>query len=255
MGHPTASGEVPRDGQVAELKKELRTRAPNARGHVRVAPGEFPALTTVEAECVADEVGFARQTHGAEGLWLFYRKGTRPGSTGALDVRGGPRPEELRQSAAARQLAAWPRERDGFGPLDEATLKAAEDGVRRLRAKRDRLVVGATFALMVGAFTAIAVCAAWLNGSLPDGFTKGDDWSAYVLGHVLAAGGLLLGRHWIRRGRHAERESRARHEPVVAACPLTPPPPPDTAATPRTPPPHTPPPPPPRPPGTRCPDP
>lgn len=209
--------KLPRAGQVAELKKELRTRAPNARGHVRVTPGEFPGLTTADAETVADEVGFARQTHGTKGLWLFYRKGTRPGSTGALDVRGGPRPEELRQSAAARQVAAWSRERDGFDPLDEATLKAAEDGVRRLRAKRDRLVVGATFALMVGAFTAIAVGAAWLNGTLPGGFAKGDDWSAYVLGHVLAAGGLLLGSHWIRRGRHATRESRARHEPVIAA--------------------------------------
>lgn len=208
---------VPRSGQVAELKKELRTRAPNARGHVRVTPGEFPALTTAEAETVANEVGFARQTHGTKGLWLFYRKGTRPGSAEALDVRGGPGPEELRQSAAARQVAAWSRERDGFDPLDEATLKTAEDGVRRLRAKRDRLVVGAVFALMVGVFTTIAVGAAWLNGALPAGFTEGDDWSAYVLGHVLAAGGLLLGSHWIRRGKQARRESRARHEPVVSA--------------------------------------
>ncbi|KOG54366.1 hypothetical protein ADK76_24065 [Streptomyces griseoflavus] len=209
--------KVPRAEQVAELKKELRTGAPNARGHVRVTPGRFPALTTAEAERVANEAGFARQTHGTKGLWLFYREGTRPGSAESADVRGGPRLDELRQSTAARRMAEWSRERDGFDPLDETTLKAAEDGVHKLRAKRDRLVMGAAFALMAGAFTTVAVGAAWLNGTLPHGFTTGSDWSAYVLGHVVAAGGLLLGGHWIRRGKQAMRESRTRHQPVIAA--------------------------------------
>ncbi|WP_157851726.1 hypothetical protein [Streptomyces monomycini] len=253
---------IPRAEQVEALRRELRAQAPNGRGHVRVVPGHFPTITAPEAERVAGEEGFARQTHGVKGLWLFYRKGTRPGSTAALDVRGVPGPEEVRRSAAARQVAAWSRERDGFDPLDEATLKTAEDGVRRLRAKRDRLVVGAFFALMVGVFTAIAVGGAWLNGSLPGGFTKGDDWSAYTLGNVLAAGGLLLGSHWIRRGKRAKQESRARHEPVLAAYrdavlaheAVSPGPRPHTAAAPRTPAPRTPPPPPHRSAGRRCPD-
>ncbi|OKH98453.1 hypothetical protein A6A06_30265 [Streptomyces sp. CB02923] len=69
---------------------------------------------------------------------------------------------------------------------------------------------------MVGTFLTVAVGAAWLNGTLPGGFAE-DGWSAYALGHAVAAGGLLIGRHWLRRGRQATRESRTQHQPVLAA--------------------------------------
>ncbi|UNO39213.1 hypothetical protein [Streptomyces sp. MST-110588] len=183
---------------------------------MRVAPGEYPAITTAEADQLAQELGFARQTHGTGGPWLFYREGTQPGSVMDVDVRGGPDPEELRRSAAAARVADWYREQDGFDPLDEATLKAAESGIRKLRAKRDRLVVGTFFAFLVGAFATVAVGAAWINHELPGGFT-GDDWMAYALAHAVVAGCLFLGPYWIKQGKRTRGEIRERHQPVITA--------------------------------------
>jgi hypothetical protein len=57
-----------------ELREEIRNAAPNVRGHIRVNPARYPGISAGEAEAVAGEEGFTRQTHGTKGMWLFLRR-------------------------------------------------------------------------------------------------------------------------------------------------------------------------------------
>ncbi|MFF7137476.1 hypothetical protein ACFZBZ_34735 [Streptomyces sp. NPDC008196] len=57
-----------------ELRGEIRNGAPNARGLIRVNPARYPGISVGEAEAVAAEEGFTRQTHGTKGMWLFLRR-------------------------------------------------------------------------------------------------------------------------------------------------------------------------------------
>lgn len=90
--------KIPLDQRVAELRREIRTGTPNVRGHIRVDPSRYPGISDGQAEDMAREEGFLRQTHGTKGMWLFYRMGTQPGSASQVDMRGGPPIEEVRQS-------------------------------------------------------------------------------------------------------------------------------------------------------------
>ena len=57
-----------------ELRGEIRGGAPNVRGHIRVNPARYPGISAGEAEAIAGEEGFTRQTHGTKGMWLFLRQ-------------------------------------------------------------------------------------------------------------------------------------------------------------------------------------
>ncbi|MCB5910171.1 hypothetical protein [Streptomyces pinistramenti] len=141
---------APSEQRAEELRQELRSGIPNARGHVRIDPAGYPGTSAGQAEDIAREEGFLRQSHGAGGQWLFYRMDTQPGSATDADVRGSPAPEAVRESAAAQRAAHRVRERDGFAPLDEAILASAEKGLQQSRAKSDRAVVGAALAMLAG---------------------------------------------------------------------------------------------------------
>ncbi|MGX1759282.1 hypothetical protein ACWIG5_20585 [Streptomyces lydicus] len=197
--------KVPLEQRVDELRRELRTGVPNVRGHIRVDPSRYPGTSTGEAEDIAREEGFLRQAHGAKGQWLFYRMGTQPGSSRYVDVRGGPALEVVRESAAAQRTAHWIRERDGFDPLDEDTLKAAEKGLQQSRAKSDRAIVGTALAMLAGALMEVLARFGWGN------------WPLYAVLQVCVVGLLVLSVLLMRRSRRLRKEGSRLHGPVVAA--------------------------------------
>ena len=66
--------QVPAGQLREELRGEIRGGAPNVRGHIRVNPARYPGISVGEAEVIAGEEGFTRQTHGTKGMWLFLRR-------------------------------------------------------------------------------------------------------------------------------------------------------------------------------------
>jgi hypothetical protein len=66
--------QVPPGQLREELRGEIRDGAPNVRGHIRVNPARYPGISAGEAETIAGEEGFTRQTHGTKGMWLFLRR-------------------------------------------------------------------------------------------------------------------------------------------------------------------------------------
>ncbi|MFD8592818.1 hypothetical protein ACFV1B_25280 [Streptomyces sp. NPDC059637] len=208
--------KIPLDQLVEELGRKIRTGVPNVRGHVRIDPSEFPGISDADAERIAGEQGFLRQTHGTKGLWLFYREGTRPGSSSEADVLGGPPVEVLRDSEAARRTAAWIRERDGIDVLDGTTVEEAENGMRKARSKADRNFVGAFFCVLAGVPIVSALVGAWVNSG-PPGMGGIDDVVFVIVAHTL---GVLLPVGSVRmfkKSRRARREGREHYGPVLAA--------------------------------------
>ncbi|MET7689635.1 hypothetical protein ABZT06_16935 [Streptomyces sp. NPDC005483] len=67
-------GKVPLGRLREELRGELRSGAPNVRGHIRVDPARYPGISVVEAEAIAGQEGLSRQTQGTKGMWLFLRQ-------------------------------------------------------------------------------------------------------------------------------------------------------------------------------------
>ncbi|WP_405412917.1 hypothetical protein [Streptomyces decoyicus] len=196
---------VPSERRVEELRHELRSGTPNIRGHIRIDPSSYPGTSVGQAEDIAREEGFLRQSHGARGQWLFYRMGTQPGSSTDSDVRGGPALEVVRENAAAQRAARWIREREGFDPLDEATLEAAERGLLQSRAKSERAIVGAVLAMMAGLSAEGFAGIAW-------GF-----WLPYAALQVCAVALLILSIRLITRSRQLRKEGNRLHGKAVTA--------------------------------------
>ncbi|MFF4601957.1 hypothetical protein ACFY12_04245 [Streptomyces sp. NPDC001339] len=197
--------KVPLEQRVEELRQELRTGVPNVRGHIRINPSNYPGISTNQAEDMARAEGFLRQAHGAKGQWLFYRTGTRPGSSAEVDMRGGPALDVLRESAAAQRTARWIHERDGFDPLDEATLIAAEKGLRKSRAKSDRVIVGGFLCMLAGLTAEGFARIVW-------GF-----WLPYAVLQVCAVTLLVLAVLLMMRAPRVRKEGNRLHGPVIAA--------------------------------------
>jgi hypothetical protein len=66
--------KVPAERLREELRGEIRNGAPSVRGHIRVNPARYPGISVGQAEALAAEEGFTRQTHGTKGMWLFLRR-------------------------------------------------------------------------------------------------------------------------------------------------------------------------------------
>ncbi|UGY93910.1 hypothetical protein [Streptomyces gobiensis] len=207
---------IPREQRVIELRSELSTGIPDARGHVRVDPGMYPGISDEQAESIARQKGFLRQTHNTKGKWLFYRMGTQPGSATDTDVRGGPPLEELQSSPAAHRTARWVCENEGFDPLDEATVKNAEEGMRKLRSRSDRAVMGICVSFLAGGFVTIAIISGWVKGWMLAGFV-GDDRPVAVGIHISAVAMLSLSVYFIKRVRKLRKEIRELYAPVIAS--------------------------------------
>lgn len=197
--------KLPVEQRVDVLREELRTGTPNARGHIRVDPVGYPGISVSQAEDVAREEGFLRQSQGAKGQWLFYRVGTQPGSSTGIDVRGGPAPEVVRESAAARRVAEEFRTQDGFDPLDETTLATAEKELRTARARSDRATVRCALALLGWVFAEILARFAW------------GEWPLYAAFQICAATLLIVGVRMLIRARRLRAEGRRKDGVVLAA--------------------------------------
>ncbi|OEU91771.1 hypothetical protein DB35_08255 [Streptomyces abyssalis] len=52
---------------------DLRTGAVTVRGHIRLNPVKYTKLTAKDADRIAEEAGYHRQTFGTKGQWLFFR--------------------------------------------------------------------------------------------------------------------------------------------------------------------------------------
>ncbi|WP_274563636.1 hypothetical protein [Streptomyces spiramyceticus] len=206
--------KVPLEQLAAELRREIRTGAPNVRGHISVDPSRYPGISGGQAEDMAREEGFLRQTHGTKGKWLFYRVGTQPGSTSEMDMRGGPPTEDVRQSPAAQRAARWVRERDGFDPLDAAVVDEAETGMRKAHASYERCFVGAALCALPGVPITIALTLDWVNSGLSIGYPG--DVSGYVVAHLLAVVFVTSSVFLFKRSFRVRKEGRERYGSVLA---------------------------------------
>lgn len=196
---------IPSEQRLEELRYELRSGTPTGQGHIRIDPSRYPGTSADQAEDIAREEGFLRQSHGTRGQWLFYRIGTQPGSSTDSDVRGGPALDVVRESAVAQRTARWIREREGFDPLDQSTLAAAEKGLKRSRARRDRAIAGTVLAMMASLAAEGFAGIAW-------GF-----WLPYVVLQMCAMALLVLSIWLIMRARRLRKEGNRLHGPVIAA--------------------------------------
>lgn len=152
---------VPLEQLREELRKALRVGAPNVRGQVRIDPSRYPGIPVGEAEAIADEEGFDRQTHGTKGTWLFVR--------------------------VTPETSAWPA---GMDAQERSFREAARSVGGTSRAERNRYLVRAFLCGLPGVPIGIALALDWLNGGLSVEYTE-DLWF-YVVAHLLALG-LLTG--------------------------------------------------------------
>lgn len=61
------------DEQVEVFLKDLRSGAVTPRGHIRLNPHKYTKLRREDADRIAEEAGYCRQTFGTKGQWLFIR--------------------------------------------------------------------------------------------------------------------------------------------------------------------------------------
>ncbi|OEU91767.1 hypothetical protein DB35_08275 [Streptomyces abyssalis] len=59
--------------QVEIFLTDLRSGAVTRRGHIRLNPHKYTKLRREDADRVAEEAGYYRQTFGTKGNWLFLR--------------------------------------------------------------------------------------------------------------------------------------------------------------------------------------
>ncbi|SCK36009.1 hypothetical protein [Streptomyces sp. WMMB 322] len=64
--------------QVEIFLKDLHSGAVTVRGHIRLNPVKYTKLTDKDADRIADEAGYYRQTFGTKGNWLFLRSSADP---------------------------------------------------------------------------------------------------------------------------------------------------------------------------------
>lgn len=59
--------------QVDIFLRDLRSGAVTRRGHIRLNPHKYTKLRREDADRIAEEAGYHRQTFGTKGNWLFFR--------------------------------------------------------------------------------------------------------------------------------------------------------------------------------------
>ena len=59
--------------QVEVFLEDLRSGAVTRRGHIRLNPLKYTKLRRSDADRIAQEAGYYRQTFGTQGQWLFFR--------------------------------------------------------------------------------------------------------------------------------------------------------------------------------------
>ncbi|SCK35981.1 hypothetical protein [Streptomyces sp. WMMB 322] len=68
------------DEQVEVFLKDLRSGAVTVRGHIGLNPHKYTKLRDKDADRIAEEAGYYRQTFGTKGQWLFFRPDSSDGS-------------------------------------------------------------------------------------------------------------------------------------------------------------------------------
>lgn len=63
--------------QVEVFLEDLRSGSPTRRGHIGLNPLKYTKLTAKDADRIAEEAGYHRQTFGTKGQWLFSRPAPR----------------------------------------------------------------------------------------------------------------------------------------------------------------------------------